>query len=224
MEGQQRSLVKPSGHRWLAAVASALVVGCVAGRALASTVTDLVREAHELEAAHEEDRAIRRYTDALVLDPTCAAAYLGLADLRARRGDTREAERVYSVALEHVPALHAALIGRARVRRVLGEAREGDLDLERYLNHEEDLAEMKELAGWYGEEGRAAAQLAVWRRLYATALRVGAEVSVVREARATIRALQILVGLADPVVSPATLTGEPDPVRLGLSAIARRGG
>jgi len=198
----------------------ALALGCATGTARASTATDLVREARQLEAAHEEDRAIRRYTDALELDPTCAPAYLGLADLRARRGDTREAERVYSVALEHVPALHAALIGRARVRRVLGDARLGDLDLERYLNHEEDLSEMRELAGWYGEEGRAAAQLAMWRRLYATALRVGAEVAVVREARATVRALQLLLELADPVISPA----ERDPVRLGLAAMARRGG
>jgi len=214
MEGRKRRLVK----RW--AVLGAVALGCAAGPARASTVTDLVREARQLEAAHEEDRAIRRYVDALELDPTCAPAYLGLADLRARRGDTREAERVYSVALEHVPALHAALIGRARVRRVLGEARLGDSDLERYLNHEEDLSEMKELAGWYGEEGRAAAQLAMWRRLYATALRIGAEVAVVREARATVRALQLLLELADPVISPA----EADPVRLGLAAMARRGG
>jgi len=214
MERRKRSLVS----RWAAFGAVALLG--LAGPAGASTVSDLVREAKALEAAHEEDRAIRRYTDALELDPTCAPAYLGLADLRARRGDTREAERVYSVALEHVPALHVALVGRARVRRVLGAAREGDLDLELYLNHEEDLSEMRELAGWYGEEGRTAAQLAVWRRLYASALRIGAEVAVIREARANVRALQILLEATDPVVSPA----ESDPVRLGLAAMARRGG
>jgi tetratricopeptide (TPR) repeat protein len=224
MEGQQRSLVNKR------AVLVALTLSLAGGRTGASplgvaseppgTVRDLVREARELEAAHEEDRAIRRYSDALALDPTYAAAYLGLADLRARRGDTREAERVYSVALEHIPALQVALVGRARVRRVLGEAREGDHDLERYLSHEEDLSEMRELAGWYGEEGRVPAQLGMWRRLYATALRVGAEVAVVREARAVVRALQLLVGEADPVVSP----GGVDPVRRGLAAMARRGG
>jgi tetratricopeptide (TPR) repeat protein len=189
------------------------------GPVSASSVTELIREAQELEAAHQEDRAILRYTEALELDPTCAPAYLGLADLRARRGDTREAERVYSVALDHVPQLYAALVGRARVRRVLGDAREGDLDLERYLNHEEDLAEIKELAAWYGDEGRTAAQLATWRRLYVSALRSGADPTVAREARATVRALEFLVGPADPVAYPP---GE-DPVRRGIARIALRG-
>jgi tetratricopeptide (TPR) repeat protein len=223
MEGQQRSLVGRRAARRLLAAAAAAAIGCAAGPAFGSTVTELVRAAHELESLHEEDRAIRCYTDALELDPTYAPAYLGLADLRARRGDTREAERVYSVALEHVPSLYAALIGRARVRRVLGAAREGDSDLERYLSHEEDLVEMKELAGWYGEEDRVSAQLAVWRRLYATAVRIGAEVAVIRDARAHVRALQLLVGLADPVVSPPG-SGSVDTVRLGMAEIARRGG
>jgi tetratricopeptide (TPR) repeat protein len=181
---------------------------------------DLVLEARELEAAHQEDRAIRRYTEALELDPTCAPAYLGLADLRARRGDTREAERVYSVALSHVPGLYAALVGRARVRRVLGAAREGDMDLELYLNHEEDVVEMKELATWYADEGRPAAALATWRRIYVTTVRSSNDPALVREAKANVRALQLLVGSADPVVSPV----DTDPVRLGLARIARRGG
>jgi tetratricopeptide (TPR) repeat protein len=202
------------------ALGAALATACVALSASASPVTELVREAQDLEAAHQEDRAVRRYTEALELDPTCAPAYLGLADLRARRGDTREAERVYSMALDHVPSLHTALIGRARVRRRLGALREGEEDLERYLSHEEDLAEMKELAGWYGEDGRALAQLATWRRLYVTAVRLQAEDGVLREARATVRALQLLAGPCDPVTSPSVT----DPVRQGLARIARRGG
>jgi tetratricopeptide (TPR) repeat protein len=202
-----------------AAVLVGLAVVGFTGPLAASSVTELVREAQELEADHEEDRAIRRYTEALELDPTCAPAYLGLADLRARRGDTREAERVYSVALEHVPQLFAALVGRARVRRALGEAREGDLDLERYLNHEEDLVEIKELAAWYGDEGRAAAQLAAWRRLYTAALRLGADGNLVREAKTTILALQLLLGSADPVAYPART----DPLRRGIARIARGG-
>jgi tetratricopeptide (TPR) repeat protein len=192
----------------------------LAGSASASSVMDLVLEARELEAAHQEDRAIRRYTEALELDPTCAPAYLGLADLRARRGDTREAERVYSVALSHVPGLYAALVGRARVRRVLGAAREGNMDLELYLNHEEDLAAMKELATWYADDGRPAAALATWRRIFVTTMRAGADPALVREAKATVRALQLLVSPADPVVAPA----DTDPVRQGMARIARRGG
>jgi len=199
---------------------AALAILLVAGPAAASSVTELVREAQDLEAAHQDDRAIRRYTEALGLDPTCAPAYLGLADLRARRGDTREAERVYSVALEHVPQLYAALVGRARVRHVLGAAREGDQDLEVYLNHEDDLAAMRELAGWYGDEGRLAAELATWRRLFVTAVRLSAGEAMIREARATVRALQLLVGTADPVASPPSA----DALRQGIARIARRGG
>jgi tetratricopeptide (TPR) repeat protein len=201
---------------WLAALA----VACVADSAAASPVTELVREAQDLEAAHQEDRAVSRYTEAIELDPTCAPAYLGLADLRARRGDTREAERVYSMALDRVPSLHAALLGRARVRRRLGALREGYQDLELYLSREEDLAEMKELAAWYGEDGRTASQLAAWRRLYVTAERLRADDALLREARATVRALQILLGPADPVTSLL----DKDPVRQGLARVARRGG
>jgi tetratricopeptide (TPR) repeat protein len=216
MERGERRSLKRWGALGLVIVRS--IVGST-GSASASSITDLVQQAHDLEAAHEEDRAMVRYTEALELDPTCAPAYLGLADLRARRGDAREAERVYSVALEHVPDLYVALLGRARVRRVLGEVLEGDLDLEQYLNHDENLHEMKKLAGWYGDEGRVAAQLATWRRLYVSVSRLGADRALVREARTTVRALELLVGPADPVVSPAA----DDSVRRGIARIARRG-
>ncbi len=82
--------------------------------AAASSAEELVREARAHDAAHKEELALRRYTEALSLDPTLADAYLGLGELRARRGDAREAERVYSVAMEHVPGLRPALAGRAR--------------------------------------------------------------------------------------------------------------
>jgi tetratricopeptide (TPR) repeat protein len=215
--GERRSLRKGRSVFFGLAIVSSIAGSSVS--VAASSTSDLVQQARDLEAAHEEDLAIRRYTEALELDPTCIPAYLGLADLRARRGDSREAERVYSVALEHVPQLYIALVRRARVRRVLGETREGDRDLERYLNHEEDLSEIKELAAWYGDEGRAPAQLAAWRRLYASALRLGADRTLVREARATVKALELLVGSADPVGSPAAQ----DAVRRGLARIARRG-
>jgi tetratricopeptide (TPR) repeat protein len=220
MEGRQRRLVN---RRATARRLAALLAGALAGSPLparGSSASELVLEARELEAAHEEDRAIRRYSEALAIDPTSGPAYLGLAGLRARRGDTREAERVYSVALEHLPALDAALVGRARVRRVLGDAREGEADLERYLSHRDDLVEMKELAAWYLEDGQSALALATWRRIYASSLRQGADVAVIREARATVRALQLLVAPADPVTSPDPAS---DPVRRGLAAMARRG-
>src|SRR4051812_10074949 len=92
----------------------------VAAPAAASSALELVRAARAHEAAHEEDVALRRYMEALSLDPTCEEAYLGLGSLRARRGDLREAERVYSVAIEHLPGLRSARLGRAYVRHALG--------------------------------------------------------------------------------------------------------
>jgi tetratricopeptide (TPR) repeat protein len=183
-------------------------------------VSELVREAREHEAAGEDDLAVRRYTEALALDPTCGPAYLGLADLRVRLGDLREAERVYSMAIERTPDLRVALARRARVRRARGALQEADADLDLYATESEDLGALRELAGWYAAEGRTSAELAAWRRLYAAAQRLTSEPALLREARATVRALQILVGPADPVVSPDTQ----DLVRRGIAAIARRGG
>ena len=103
MEGRKRRLVK----RW--AVLGAVALGCAAGPARASTVTDLVREARQLEAAHEEDRAIHRYTDALELDPTCAPAYLGLAGAtRGRRSaSTRSPSSTSRPSTQRASGAHA---------------------------------------------------------------------------------------------------------------------
>ena len=205
---------------WAAIAALLALVLASSSAGASSSVSELLREARAHEAAREDDVAVERYTEALALDPTCGPAYLGLAGLRARRGDLREAERVYSVAIEHAPDLSAALAGRARVRRALGALDEADEDLDRYATEEEDLGALRELAGWYAAEDRTSAELASWRLLYAIALRRGLDLALVREARATVRALQILVGPADPVVSPFTR----DSVRRGIAAIARRGG
>ncbi len=204
----------------LTAFLVALALDSSSSLALASSANELVREAREHELAGEEDLAIRRYTEALALDPTCGPAYIGLADLRARRGDLRESERVYSMALDHAPDLRVAWMRRAHVRRALGALREADRDLDQFIAGEEDVAALRELAGWYAAEGRTSAELASWRRLYAAALRTGGETGLLRQARATVRALQILVAPADPVVSPE----RGDAVRRGIAHIARRGG
>jgi hypothetical protein len=180
---------------------------------------ELVREARAHERNHAEELAIRRYTDALALDPTLGEAYLGLAELRARRGDVREAERVYSVALAHVPQLRLALVGRARARWALGWHGEAEQDLDAYASEADDAAALRELAGWYGEDGRLPAQLATWRRLLVVAGKNG-DGALAKEARTMARALQIVLKEADPVAYPAA----DDEVRRALAAIARRGG
>jgi tetratricopeptide (TPR) repeat protein len=193
--------------------------GClvVATPASASSALELVRVARAHEAAREDDLAVRRYMEALALDPICEEAYLGLGGLRARRGDLREAERVYSVAIEHVPSLRAARLGRAYVRRALGARAEAIDDL--LAGGEDEPAAMRVLAGWYGEEGQTPAQLAVWRRIVARAETTDAV--LLHEARTMVRALLILVGPADPAATPAT---DERGVRRLVASLARKGG
>ena len=186
--------------------------------AAASTALDMVRAAKALEAAKEEDLAVRRYMEAIAFDPTCEEAYLGLGSLRSRQGDLREAERVYSLALEHLPALRAARLGRAYVRRALGARAEAVEDLS--TGGEEDSTAMRILASWYGEEGQTPAQLAVWRRIVARA-EATADPVLLHEARTTVRALLILVGPADPAAMPAT---DDRNLRRLVATLARKGG
>lgn len=189
------------------------------GAGIVSAAEELVREAQVQEAAAEEQKALRLYTEALALDPTCRDAYLGLAALRLRLGDAREAERVYSMSLEHVPDLNAALLGRARARRSIGKSPEAALDLEAYASKEDNPRALRELARWYGEDGRLLAQLAVWRRLY-TLASARDDNALTAEARTMIRALQIMVHPIDPVTAPPA----PAPTRTTIARIARRGG
>lgn len=200
----------------LSAVVLAGMLGATAP-ASASTAIELVKSARAHEAAHEDDLALRRYTDAISLDPTCEEAYLGLGQLRSRRGDLREAERVYNVAIEHLPALRAARVGRAYVRRALGARKEAIEDL--LSGAEEDPAALRVLAGWYGEEGQTPAQLALWRRIVARAESTQDAV-LLHEARTTVRALLILVGPADPAAYPAT---DDKTFRKFLATLARKG-
>lgn len=200
------------------ALAAALLLS--APHAQASTALDLVRLARSHEQAHQEELALRRYYEALSLDPTCEEAYLGLGSLRTRRGDLREAERVYSVALERLPQLRAARLARAYVRRALGAHAEAVQDL--LAGMEDDVPTLRILASWHGEDGQTPAQLAVWRRIQARAEATG-DTSLLVEARTMVRALVILVGPADPAASPPDGGARDGGVRRSLSVLARRG-
>jgi tetratricopeptide (TPR) repeat protein len=184
-----------------------------------SSADELVLQARAHEAAHEEDLAVRRYMEALSIEPTSESAWLGLGALRMKLGDLAECERVYSSALERVPSLHAAIEGRARARWALGRHADAEADLDAYATIERRAAALRQLAEWYALDGRTPAQLATWRRLLALALEQVDPVSE-REARLMVRALVVVVDGADPVSSPAA----PDATRRALAAIARRGG
>jgi tetratricopeptide (TPR) repeat protein len=207
----------PSRLRAALAGAAAIAFLLSSAPASASSALELVRLARAHEAAQEDDLAARRYTEALGLDPTCEEGYLGLGRLRARRGDLREAERVYNVALAHLPGLRAAQLDRAYVRRALGARSEAIEDL--MAGARDDPAALRVLAGWYGEEGQTPAQLAVWRRLLARA-EARDDTALLHEARAMVRALLILVGPADPAAQPA---GGDQAFRRVVAVLAQKG-
>lgn len=191
--------------------------------ASASSALELVELGARHERARQDELAVRRYMEALRADPTCEPAYLRLGALRARTGDLREAERVYSVALEHVPSLSEARVARAHVRRELGFREEAVADLlaaeERgrgARSEEPDVATLRVLARWYGEDGQTAAHLAVWRRILASAEHAR-DAALAREAQRMVRALVWFVGAADPVTAPPA---EPDPVRAAIARLA----
>jgi tetratricopeptide (TPR) repeat protein len=200
-------------------VAALCVSSGVRAAAGASSADELVRQARAHEAVHEDDVAVRRYMEALSVDATSADAWMGLGALRMKLGDASEAERVYAAALQRVPSLHGAMAGRARALWAIARRREAEEALDAYATLENDDAALRELAGWYGSEGRTPAQLATWRRILARASS-GADGPATREARRMVRALVILVDGADPAASPA----QPDATRRALAAIARRGG
>jgi tetratricopeptide (TPR) repeat protein len=203
------------GRVALSLIAAAMLVTSTAH---ASSALELVRIAKSHEVAHEDDIAVRRYMEALSLDPTCDEAYLGLGALRARRGDLREAERVYSVALDHVPHLRDARKARAYVRRALGMRSDAVEDLLNVAGPDEDPATLRVLASWYGEDGLPPAQLAVWRRIAARA-EAREDAVLLHEARTMVRALVILVGTADPVAAPAD---DRNGVRRTIASMAKR--
>jgi tetratricopeptide (TPR) repeat protein len=202
----------------VAAINCFFAAGLAETRAAAwSSADELVRQAREHEAAHEEDVAARRYTEALTLDGASEAAWVGLGELRMRLGEPAEAERVYSAALARVPALRRALEGRARARWALGRYAEAEADLQAYAELSNDTSAFRALADWFGTEGRAPAQLATWRRLFQLS-RLTVDPGLESEARRMIRALLLVVDGADPASSPI----DADATRLSLAEIARK--
>jgi tetratricopeptide (TPR) repeat protein len=190
----------------------ALVTFAGEGAASASpSSAELVRQAQAHESRQEDDLAARRYTEAIVLDATDRAAYLGLGALRLRDGDAREAERVYDLALARLPDFAEALLGRAEARWMAGEHRAAETDLEAYAGASGDARVYGQLASWYAADGLYPAELALYRRLLAD------DVTDARTA-AMVRALAILVGPADPATHPSSR----DATRRGLANMARR--
>ncbi|MDP9151858.1 MAG: tetratricopeptide repeat protein [Myxococcota bacterium] len=211
--------------RWAIAGPSKLLVAAVLAVISAphlarasSSADELVRQARAHEASEDDDVAVRRYMEALAIEPANGDAWMGLGALRLKLEEVAEAERVYTSALDHVPWLHMVLVARARARWRLGRHEDAEADLEAYAALEKDPSVLHQLALWYSADARTPAQLATWRRLLAIAVRDG-DSGAQQEARRTVQALVILVDGADPVSSPT----RPDETRRALALMGRRG-
>jgi tetratricopeptide (TPR) repeat protein len=192
-----------------------------------SSAALLVTQGKAREAAGDELTALKRYGDALALDPACEDAYLALGGLRAKRGEALEAEQVYSTGLLHLPHSIPLVVARAKVRRVLGKLGGAADDLSTAIASLSPGAPgalatergiLRELASLKRQQGEPAAELAVWRRLLAIAHAEG-DAAVVKEASIQARALSLFVGDVDPALGGRF---EHEEIRRALAAIARR--
>ena len=186
----------------------------------ASAAAELTRQGREHAKAGDDALAMKRFAEAVHLDPSFGAAYLDLAAARERSGDYLEAERTYDVAIEHVPNFTAAFRARAALLRKMGEFARETADLEHVARLAEGPEPLRALATRYIDGKAWPAALATFRRLGAYAER-SADESLAREAALQVRALMVLCGELDPVMAGA---GERDWVRRAVASVARRRG
>jgi tetratricopeptide (TPR) repeat protein len=201
---------------------ASIVAACVMALSLpcearASSSDELVASARRAEAAHEDEVAIRRYTEALALDGTHEEAWLALGALRTRLGDVGEAERVYSACIARLPGSHKAHLARADALHTLGRLPEAVAEVE--LVARADPGVRRRVAGYYMSDGLYPAALAAWRALLVSGLADGDE-GLVKEARAMVRALVLFAKPLDPAAYPASTSRS----RFWLGTVARRGG
>lgn len=186
----------------------------------------LVAQGKQKESDGDELAAIKRYSDAIAIDPVNEEAYLALGALRTKRNELGEAESVYDVAVVRVPASRSLFFARGKVRRMKGHTLEARQDLRRAWLLEgntstaEELEIVRELVTVAHEAREPAAELLGWRRLLAIA-RARNDATLTKEASVQARALAILVGEIDPVTIGRT---SPEPARKSLASVARRGG
>lgn len=172
-------------------------------------------------AANQPEAAARLYLEALSIDGSHGPAYLGLAAIRARSGDLREAEQTYTTAIDRIPGFWEAYHARALLRRRTQRRVEARADLAGALGlRRDDAALLELLASWHAEDGEFPRALALYRQLRARVEQDGDEATVAR-VRLRVKALGLLVGGADPL--RARHPGR-DAVRQALEGLARTQG
>jgi tetratricopeptide (TPR) repeat protein len=215
-----QSLVRREGAFRLA-LAGALVLVLSARAAAADApgeaAPELTRQGQVHAREGDDELAIRRFLEALTLDPSYGPAYLELGAARLRGGDLAEAQKTYDLAIVHLPNFAAAYKARAGVKRRMGETASELEDLETATRLSESPESLRDLAARYVEGKAWPAALATWRKMAVLAETHGDEV-LRHEASTKMRALQVLCGELDPVTG-ITKRGW---VRHGLASIARR--
>lgn len=184
-----------------------------------SAAAELTRQGQDHARRGDDALAMRRFADALRLDPSFGPAYLGLAQSRERGGDFDEAARTYDVAIEHVPDYVAAFKGRAALLRRMGDVAREVADLEHLARIAEGPDTLRALGARYVEIKAWPAALATFRKLRAWAEEHGDE-SLRRDAHLQVRALTMLSAELDPVMAGQVDRGS---TRRALANIARRG-
>jgi tetratricopeptide (TPR) repeat protein len=189
----------------------------------AGSAAILVAQGKTQEADGNELTALKRYADAVTLDPTLEEGWLAYGALRAKRGELAEAELVYGEGIVRVPDSVRLVLARAEVRRKTGKFDLAAEDVRRALAasppgapHEE--AAVRGLLTLKRAQGEPAAELAGWRRLLALA-RAKGDATTTKEATIQVRALRIFVGEIDPALGGRA---DPDAARRALASIARR--
>src|SRR5579859_4066432 len=139
----------------------------------ASSAQLLVAQGHDRETAGDALTAMKRYSDAITIDPTCEEAYLALGALREKRNELSEADEVYSVGMARVPTSVAIVVARGHVRRLLGKLAAASDDLHHAIAASADVgvqrSALRELVQVKRLQGEPAAELGLWRRLLAIA-------------------------------------------------------
>ncbi|MEP7049169.1 MAG: hypothetical protein ABJB12_02400 [Pseudomonadota bacterium] len=174
--------------------------------------------AAELERRGEIAQALSEYTESLAIDSTLGEAYLRLGSLRARMGDPREAELVYSAAVRLGDTRGRALLQRSHLYRAAGRGELALRDLEAAVAVEANREALQELAEHYVEAHAFSAALFTFRRIVASA-EADADPSALAAARLEVRALRVLAAETDPT---AERPKRHDWVGRALYAISRR--
>jgi len=182
----------------------------------------MVDQAKAREAAGDDFGALARYDDALRVSPDDEAAHLGIARLRARRGELAKALDILDLGLARRPRSIELAVERARVRRLASDFDGAAIDLDRAARAAGhgglELLVLREKTQLDRETRAFAALLGDWRRLAAIA-RETVDEPLRKEADIQVRALSLYVGEIDPVLGGRKSL---DPMRKGLASIAKR--